>query len=83
MYIQNPILRGFHPDASAIRVGDDYYIATSTFEWFPGVLIHHSRDLANWRPLGRPLDRMSQLNLIGVPSSCRLGKVLFTSNNQK
>jgi xylan 1,4-beta-xylosidase len=69
MMIQNPILRGFNPDASAIRVGGDYYIATSTFEWFPGVVIHHSKDLANWRPLTRPLSRVSQLDLRGVPSS--------------
>lgn len=69
MLIQNPILRGFNPDASIIRVGDDYYIATSTFEWFPGVLIHHSKDLVHWRPLTRPLDRVSQLDLRGVPSS--------------
>jgi xylan 1,4-beta-xylosidase len=47
--IQNPILRGFNPDPSIVRVGDDYYIATSTFEWFPGVQIHHSRDLVHWR----------------------------------
>lgn len=67
--IQNPILRGFNPDASALRVGDDYYIATSTFEWYPGVLIHHSRDLTNWRPLTRPLDKLSLLDLRGVPSS--------------
>ena len=44
--ISNPILRGFNPDPSIVRVGGDYYIATSTFEWFPGVQIHHSRDLA-------------------------------------
>ena len=43
--IANPILRGFNPDPSIVRVGDDYYIATSTFEWYPGVQIHHSRDL--------------------------------------
>ncbi|MGG1515364.1 glycoside hydrolase family 43 protein [Paenibacillus oryzisoli] len=67
--IHNPILRGFHPDASILRVGDDYYIATSTFEWFPGVVIHHSKDLKHWRPLTRPLDRVSQLDLRGVPSS--------------
>ena len=68
--ISNPILRGFNPDPSIVRVGEDYYIATSTFEWFPGVQIHHSRDLAHWRLLGRPLDRASQLNLIGDPDSC-------------
>ncbi len=67
--IQNPILRGFNPDPSILRVGEDYYIATSTFEWFPGVQIHHSRDLVNWRLLTRPLDRLSQLNMIGNPDS--------------
>lgn len=69
MLIENPILRGFQPDASAVRVGEDYYIATSTFEWFPGVLIHHSRDLANWRPITAPLNRTDLLDLRGVPSS--------------
>jgi len=68
--IQNPILKGFNPDPSIVRVGDDYYIATSTFEWFPGVQIHHSRDLVNWRLLTRPLRRPSQLNMLGDPDSC-------------
>lgn len=67
--IHNPVLRGFNPDASIIRVGDDYYMATSTFEWYPGVMIHHSRDLVNWRLIVRPLNRPSQLDLRGVPSS--------------
>jgi xylan 1,4-beta-xylosidase len=68
--IQNPILKGFNPDPSILRVGDDYYIATSTFEWFPGVQIHHSKDLKNWRLLTRPLRRASQLNMLGDPDSC-------------
>src|SRR6476469_6602263 len=68
--IRNPILRGFNPDPSIARVGDDYYIATSTFEWFPGVQIHHSRDLVNWRLLTRPLLRPEQLNMLGDPDSC-------------
>jgi len=68
--IHNPILRGFNPDPSIVRVGDDYFIATSTFEWFPGVQIHHSRDLVNWRLLTRPLRRASQLNMLGDPDSC-------------
>ena len=46
--IQNPVLSGFHPDPSILRVEDDYYIATSTFEWFPGVQINHSKDLVHW-----------------------------------
>jgi xylan 1,4-beta-xylosidase len=70
MIIRNPILPGFNPDPSIVRVGDDYYIATSTFEWFPGVQIHHSRDLVHWRLLTRPLSRASQLNLLGDPDSC-------------
>lgn len=68
--IQNPILRGFNPDPSIVRVGDDYYIATSTFEWFPGVQIHHSRDLVHWRLIARPLNRAGQLNMLGDPDSC-------------
>jgi len=70
MSIRNPILPGFNPDPSIVRKGDDYYIATSTFEWFPGVQIHHSRDLVNWRLLTRPLRRASQLNMLGDPDSC-------------
>jgi len=67
--INNPILRGFCPDPSILRVGDDYYIATSTFEWFPGVRLHHSRDLMHWRTLGHALTRRSQLDLPGDPNS--------------
>jgi len=70
MTIHNPILPGFNPDPSIVRVGDDYYIATSTFEWFPGVQIHHSRDLVHWRLLTRALNRASQLNMLGDPDSC-------------
>lgn len=67
--IVNPILPGFNPDPSICRVGEDYYIATSTFEWYPGVQIHHSTDLANWRLVKRPLDRASQLDMRGNPDS--------------
>ena len=68
--ITNPILPGFHPDPSVVRVGKDYYIATSTFEWFPGVEIHHSRDLIHWELAARPLNRVSQLDMRGVRCSC-------------
>ena len=67
--ITNPILKGFNPDPSILRVGDDYYIATSTFEWFPGVQIYHSRDLINWKLIARPLNRVSQLDMKGANSS--------------
>ena len=70
--IRNPILPGFNPDPSIVRVGDDYYIATSTFEWYPGVQIHHSRDLKHWRLLTRPLRRAAQLDMRGDPDSCGL-----------
>lgn len=69
MQIQNPILRGFNPDPCLCRKGEDYYIATSTFEWFPGVQIHHSRDLKNWQLISHPLNRLSQLNMHGNPDS--------------
>lgn len=68
--ITNPILPGFHPDPSILRVGDDYYIATSTFEWYPGVCIHHSKDLVNWELVATPLNRLSQLDMRGNPDSC-------------
>ncbi|SDK02348.1 glycoside hydrolase family 43 protein [Sediminibacillus albus] len=65
MQIINPILPGYHPDPSILRVDDDYYIAVSTFEWFPGVQIYQSRDLMHWNLLTYPLSRSSQLDLIG------------------
>ncbi|MBL4597652.1 MAG: glycoside hydrolase family 43 protein [Rhizobiaceae bacterium] len=68
--IRNPILPGFNPDPSIWRVGSDYYIATSTFEWYPGVQIHHSKDLVNWTLVSRPLRRKSQLDMRGNPDSC-------------
>ncbi|WP_422040778.1 glycoside hydrolase family 43 protein [Roseibium sp.] len=67
--IRNPILPGFNPDPSICRVGNDYYIATSTFEWYPGVQIHKSKDLVNWSLAGRPLNRAKQLDMRGNPDS--------------
>ncbi|MCX7843663.1 MAG: glycoside hydrolase family 43 protein [Clostridia bacterium] len=67
--IINPILKGFNPDPSIIRVENDYYIATSTFQWYPGVQIHHSRDLVNWKLVTRPLNRLTQLDMRGNPDS--------------
>ena len=66
---RNPVIPGFHPDPSVCRVGDDYYLVTSSFEWFPGVPVFHSRDLVHWRQLGHVLDRPSQLGLDGVRPS--------------
>ena len=79
-YIENPILRGFNPDPDIIRVDDNYYIVTSTFEWFPGYQIHHSKDLRNWKLVSRPLDRVSQLDMKGVPDSCGVWAPCITYN---
>lgn len=69
MKISNPVLTGFHADPSMIRVGDTYYIANSTFEWFPGVRLHESKDLVHWSILPSPLERTGQLDMKGNPSS--------------
>lgn len=81
--VRNPILPGFNPDPSIIRVGEDYYIATSTFEWFPGVQIHHSRDLANWILLTRPLNRKTQLDMRGDPDSCGVWAPCLTYDGEQ
>jgi xylan 1,4-beta-xylosidase len=67
--LPNPILPGFHPDPSIVRVGDYYYIANSTFEWWPGVQIHRSRDLGTWELAGYALTRREQLDMRGNPDS--------------
>lgn len=69
MTVRNPILRGSHPDPSVVRVGDEYVIATSTFEWYPGVRLHRSRDLASWQDVGGALRDSRPLDLTGVPDS--------------
>jgi xylan 1,4-beta-xylosidase len=68
--VSNPVLPGFHPDPSIVRVDDTYYLANSTFEWYPGVEIHRSKDLANWEPLPSPLSEKRLLDMTGNPASC-------------
>lgn len=63
---RNPVLPGFHPDPSIVRVDDDFYAVTSTFSWFPGLPILHSRDLVNWRQIGNAIDRAGQLDFTGL-----------------
>ena len=65
----NPILPGCYPDPSICRVGEDYYLVTSTFEYFPGLPVFHSRDLIHWHQIGHVLDRTSQLQLDAVRPS--------------
>ncbi|PWG00558.1 glycoside hydrolase family 43 protein [Levilactobacillus bambusae] len=69
MKIQNPVLPGFNPDPSMIRVGDTYYIANSTFEWFPGVRLHESKDMVHWNELPSPLASVTMLDMAGNPAS--------------
>ncbi|WP_298462358.1 glycoside hydrolase family 43 protein [uncultured Cellulomonas sp.] len=70
--VTNPILPGCYPDPSICRVGEDYYLVSSTFEYFPGLPIHHSRDLVSWEPIGHAIDRAGQLDLDGMWSSSGL-----------
>ncbi|EKM76355.1 hypothetical protein AGABI1DRAFT_45059 [Agaricus bisporus var. burnettii JB137-S8] len=65
---RNPILPGWNPDPTILRVGEDYFIATSTFEYFPGHPIYHSKNLVDWTHVGHGLNRPSQLALFGTPS---------------
>ncbi|HEX7366487.1 MAG TPA: family 43 glycosylhydrolase, partial [Pelobium sp.] len=68
--IKNPILKGYYPDPSICRVNEDYYLVCSSNEYFPGIPIFHSKDLANWEQIGHVLDRPDQVSLDGVnPSS--------------
>ena len=60
---KNPVISGFHPDPSVCKVGEDYYLVTSSFEYFPGVPVFHSKDLINWTKIGHCLTRPSQLKL--------------------
>ncbi|WP_448672904.1 glycoside hydrolase family 43 protein [Polluticoccus soli] len=68
-YFRNPIISGFYPDPAICKAGSDYYIVNSSFAYFPGLPIFHSRDLANWQLLGYALDRPEQLVLNGAPIS--------------
>lgn len=67
--LHNPVIRGFAPDPSLVRVGDWYYVATSSFEWFPTIPIHRSRDLAVWEYAGHVRGAAPGDSLAGVPDS--------------
>jgi len=90
MNYRNPIISGCHPDPSICRAGDDYYLVNSSFEYFPGVPIFHSRDLFNWKEIGHCLTRKSQLKLEKAKSSngifaptirCHDGTFYMTTTN--
>ena len=87
----NPVISGFAPDPSICRSGDDYYLVNSSFEYFPGIPVYHSRDLVNWTLIGYALNRSDQADLAGVKSSdgihastirCHQGRFyVITTNN--
>lgn len=62
----NPVLPGFYPDPSIVAVGDDYYLVNSTFSWFPGLPVFHSRDLVGWTQVGNAIDRPGMIDLSGL-----------------
>ncbi|MBR0552520.1 glycoside hydrolase family 43 protein [Stakelama marina] len=70
---RNPVLAGFHPDPSVLRVGDDYYLVNSTFAYFPGLPIYHSRDLVSWHQIGNAIDRPDQFDF----GKLRLSRGIF------
>jgi xylan 1,4-beta-xylosidase len=61
----NPVLAGFYPDPSVVKVGTDYYLVNSTFSYFPGIPVFHSKDLKNWKQVGNVISRTSQMNFVG------------------
>ena len=81
----NPIITGGYPDPSICRVGDDFYIVNSSFEYFPGLPIHHSKDLVNWKLIGNGLHRPSQassdVNLVTVQENGGIHAPTIRYNN--
>lgn len=85
--ITNPILPGFHPDPSICRVGEDFYLVTSTFEYFPGLPIYHSKNLADWQLIGMDFRDLSSCSyrrktpmlLVCMPQPCVSSRTAFTS----
>ncbi|WP_163711350.1 glycoside hydrolase family 43 protein [Mangrovibacterium lignilyticum] len=71
-YFENPILSGFYPDPSICRVGDDYYLVTSSFVYYPGLPIFHSKDLVNWQQIGHGIHRINQLDYKNCETSLGL-----------
>lgn len=69
MKYQNPIIRGFNPDPSICRVGEDYYLVTSSFEYFPGIPIYHSIDLVNWEQIGNCLNNAMDFQFMQIVDS--------------
>ena len=69
MKYKNPVIRGFYPDPSVCRAGDNFYLVNSSFEFFPGVPLFHSKNLAQWEPVGHCLTSKEQVKLDGCHAS--------------
>ena len=78
--LQNPIFKGFNPDPAICRKGDDYYVAVSTFEWFPGIPIYHSKDMKHWELLTHVLTDDTTPNLTKLPSAKGIWAPCLTYN---
>ncbi len=81
--IQNPILPGFNPDPCICRKGDDYYIAVSTFEWFPGIPVYHSKDMKNWELYTHVLTDDESVYLRKLPSAKGIWAPCLTYNEEE
>src|SRR3546814_10610929 len=83
----NPVFAGDHPDPSIVRDGDDYYITFSTFDAYPGIVIWHSRDLVNWRPvtaaLTTPIGSRSEEHTSELQSLMRISSAVFCLKQKK
>ena len=80
---RNPVLPGFHPDPSIVKVGDDFYLVTSTFSWFPGLPIFHSRDLVSWNLVGHAIDRPGMIDTSGLGTNRGLFAPAITHDGDK
>lgn len=78
--LHNPIFKGFNPDPAICRKGDDYYVAVSTFEWFPGIPIYHSKDMKHWELLTHVLTDDTTPNLTKLPSAKGIWAPCLTYN---
>ena len=69
----NPVQRGFFPDPSVVRVGDDYYMANSTFQYFPAIAISHSKDMIHWHVIGHAITDSEELDLRDIKTHMAYG----------
>lgn len=81
--LHNPIFKGFNPDPAICRKGDDYYVAVSTFEWFPGIPIYHSKDMKHWELLTHVLTDDTNPNLTKLPSAKGIWAPCLTYNESE